>query len=359
MMPRRVVWAMALAIASAGAWMPGVGAHGIGAHGIPPPLPDPSTTATIPAPPTEPSLPPPGATSIPEPLPSATSGATSVPTSAPSPTQTSTSSGPTIASPAPSIAQPTVPPDLLSGAPGVCPVAVKVVVQLDLGTAAIALYSLEGVEGMATGFVTLDASGERYLIPFRDAVAAGNFGSTKAAPLVVTFPKPVVIERAFVSALAGQNGGPCYRQPWIAEKAQPPFVPPPDDPDPTSGLRERAAMAVPIHAPPPTSEPTLSCRDRSTYPGIKNWGQPKVAAADLHAAFSNQFARTTLEQGALVQLDATGKVMGAMVVHPTGTAVLDDAAKAAVLRSTFAPERYRCESLGGIYMFYTEFSPPR
>ena len=37
----------------------------------------------------------------------------------------------------------------------------------------------------------------------------------------------------------------------------------------------------------------------------------------------------------------------------------NDAAKAAVLRSTFAPERYRCESLGGIYMFYTEFSPPR
>jgi hypothetical protein len=236
---------------------------------------------------------------------------------------------------------------------------VKVVVQLDLGTDAIALYSLEGVEGLATGFLTLDASGERYVIPFRDAVAVGDFANTKAVPLVVSFPKPVMIERAFVSALAGQNGGPCYRQPWLADATKPPFVPPADDPDPTSGMRERASTAVPITAPSPEIEPTPSCKNRSQAPDIKNWAQPKVAAADLHAAFANQFARTTLEQTALVQLDATGKVMGAMVVHPTGTAVLDDAAKAAVLHSTFAPERYRCESLGGIYAFYTEFEPPR
>jgi hypothetical protein len=333
MMSRRAPWIVALAIASAGAWMPG--AH---AHGIPPPLPNTSTPSPSAAP-----------TDVATTLP--TDAATTAP-AASVPASAAATNAPASATPG----QPTVPPDLLTGAPGVCPIAVKVLVPLDLGTVAIALYSLEGVEGLATGFVTLDAPGERYLIPFRDATAAGNFASTKALPLVVRFPKPVSIERAYVSALAGQDGGPCYRQPWITEKAQPPFVPPADDPDPTSGLRERASQATAINAPAPVVEPTPSCRDRSSYPAIKNWQQPKVAAADLRAAFANQFARTSLEQTALVQLDATGKPMGAMEVHPIGTAELDDAAKAAVLHSTFTPEHYRCESIGGIYPFYTEYT---
>ena len=57
-----------------------------------------------------------------------------------------------------------------------------------------------------------------------------------------------------------------------------------------------------------------------------------------------------------VTLDASGKVVTAVIERGTGSTLLDNAAVAAAQESSFSPEIDDCRPVGGTYLFRADFS---
>jgi len=262
------------------------------------------------------------------------------------PAPSATPAAPTQAAPLPAAPQPAA-----SDAPAVCLAAVWEVAPLPDGASyAVQLYSLDGATALTSGVVTLDAGTERYDLPFHDAIAPGNPIDTRATPIVIHFPKRVSVSAAFVSVAGGQNGGPCVVMPWIDAGAAPASAIA-ERPDGPPSLTARATDAMPVEAPAPAALAAPACADPTRRARPRLPATPSVSPSDVAAAFSGQFANTELHASVLVVLDATGKPLAARIIRPTGSNVLDTAAREAALRTAYDPVRYRCESVDGTFIF--------
>jgi TonB family protein len=128
--------------------------------------------------------------------------------------------------------------------------------------------------------------------------------------------------------------------PPVAPPVEPTGVPYPiDNPSPDVGPTDAPIVATPTPKPACSApdipaktlvaqSPTISDEDRSGFTGTA-----KVK----------------------VDLDATGKVVGASIYESTGSVPLDQAAIMAARESRYAPEEHDCKDVAGSYLFTIDF----
>jgi len=226
----------------------------------------------------------------------------------------------------------------------ICMAQVGMVVKLPIGTSyALTFDSLDGKDGAVSGTVALYSGNQRYELTFPATVAGDARSADKRAPLVVRFPAPVKIDSAVLTSISGPEGGPCL--PVVAHQVEPSrwWALSQD------ALFARAARTAPVDAPSPEVLPASECRVPSRTAHLKvSVPTPRLATTDLETGS----ALVEVE----VVVDDTGNAMNATVMHSSLNSAMDDAALYAAARSTYEPETFRCQNVGGYYKFIAEFA---
>jgi Gram-negative bacterial TonB protein C-terminal len=233
-----------------------------------------------------------------------------------------------------------------------CLAVVKDVIPIDNGPDdkaslyAVTLQSLNGVAGIASGTLALYTERQRYDVPFKGAVAAGDAAHPSYPTMIfVRFPGPVTIVRSRVASLDGDGGGPCLPYTkwghWVPSKAAPAG----SGPELLDRATVQAKTSQPIPAPAPVDEPPRACDgkdgDATTIRPVTPPPQPYHPGS--HVVEVQVF------------LTDDGTAAGAAVYKSSGVPDLDQATVEAALESTYKPEIRDCRAMGGTYIFRADF----
>lgn len=210
-------------------------------------------------------------------------------------------------------------------------------------TYAMSLSSLNDAPGVASGTVALFTGDQRYEVPFKGATVRGDLQKDVAAtPIVVRFPRPIHVSRAYVSSLVAPSGGPCSPlstpASWKIEAETPAHI----------AFMQAARALHPAAAPAGVHAEPAQCagpdRDAAT----------KVAVAPAVPSMASQQGATGTAQIAVILTD-DARVVGVKVFRSSGNWLLDDAALAGALKSSYQTEIRNCLAIGGIYIYRAEF----
>jgi len=231
------------------------------------------------------------------------------------------------------------------------------------GTYGIELANLTQTRVAGDFVVTLYSASASYelrldgqLFDRRPKTAGPPMLSWVAAPAYFDVPGAAAIESAYVQPLEadGVQSTPClfnhYRVRSRADIMSELY-----SQEPTL-LDESDVAAANFSADSPITHATF--RSQSPSPDCKQpYAEPRV----LHA-MSPPYPPSAIRDGAsgmamiLLELDNAGKPLSAAVVKSANYDALDRAAEVAALTSSFAPQLFRCEPIGGSYVFRVDFS---
>gem|GEM_PF-3231853 len=235
-------------------------------------------------------------------------------------------------------------------APALCPVRVDQIVALDAGadgrsaTYAIALRTLDGGAGSASGTLALFAGDERFGATFGPTIALAEKDAAPPSPIVVRFPSPVFVDSAYVASLAGPDAGPCV--PIIIRSAVKISA---EATAEANALVERARTTKPIDTDAGTSDPPPACEAPYRPAAMTHVVGPEIPTAAVAERLSG-------ESLIKVFIADDGAVLQATVFRSSGSAVLDQAARAAAEKTTYAPEAVLCRPSGGFFMYRADFN---
>jgi TonB family protein len=231
-----------------------------------------------------------------------------------------------------------------------CPAAVLRVLPLDTPgsnvaqNVAVTFQAFAESAGRLSGIVTVFSKDTRFDVPFNNAVAVAALASglPDQVPIVIHFPSAIEVDGAYLSAIAGADGGACGF--GNIARAQVNFA------ELTASdtlVRERARPVVPIAAVNAAPDP-VACKAPDEEPAMTVAVMPELPQV---AKMRGDTGRVVVD----VALAADGRVLDTWIWSSSGAPLLDDAALKAPPKGRFTAERFRCKPVFGVYPFATDF----